>query len=111
MAIVSYGRRSRIAKCGMAAIRFLCGLSILILELANAVAQPSFAQSQASYGGQLVQELVPYQPNVVFSSPPQETKTTITMMAPMCVNFFMGFARKHERFFIILFKSRSDREA
>jgi len=62
----------RIAKCGMAAVRFLCGLSILTLELANAVAQPSFAQPQASYGGQLVQELVPYQPNVVFSSPPQD---------------------------------------
>lgn len=53
----------------MTAIRWLVGL-LLVGNAAGTLAQTAFVQPQASYGGQLVQELVPHQPDIFFESPP-----------------------------------------
>ncbi len=52
----------------------LAAVASLILTLATTQtsAQPAFLQPQHSYGGQLVQERVPYQPELFYSDPPPD---------------------------------------
>lgn len=44
-------------------------LLAVVLSTAPAQAQSAFVEPQTNYGGQLVHEMVPYQPDIVYSSP------------------------------------------
>ncbi len=52
--------------------RLLFVLFLFAFGITLAKAQPVFVHPQSHYGGQLVQEMVPYQPEYIYSSAPQD---------------------------------------